>query len=68
MVRLSLQEANKLLKKGKIIRQVSPENITMRKLWKDCYQLVNVEQKVVVNLNGERAVTILKCNSFYFEK
>ena len=67
MVRLSLQEANKLLKKGKIIRQISPENITMRKLWKDCYQLVNVEQKVVVTLSGETAVTILRCNSFYFE-
>jgi hypothetical protein len=32
MQRVSLEEANELLKSGKILRQLGPEKITLRKL------------------------------------
>ncbi|SOE22563.1 hypothetical protein SAMN06298216_2986 [Spirosomataceae bacterium TFI 002] len=41
MHRVSLKEANELLKSGKFIKQLGSERITFRKLWNDSYYLVN---------------------------
>jgi hypothetical protein len=67
MQRVSLKEANELLKSGKILRQLGPEKITLRKLWKDCYHLVNEQQKVSSIIDGQTTVSILKSNTYYLE-
>jgi hypothetical protein len=67
MKRLTNSEANELLKKGKILRQMGPDNITLRKLWKDCYHFVNEQQKVSTLMDGVTTVRVLTYHSYYFE-
>jgi hypothetical protein len=67
MQRVSLKEANELLKSGKILRQLGPEKITLRKLWNDCYHLVNEQQKMSSIIDGQTTVSILKSNTYYLE-
>jgi hypothetical protein len=67
MQRVSLKEANELLKLGKILRQLGPEKITLRKLWKDCYHLVNEQQQMSSIIDGQTTVSILKSNTYYLD-